>query len=413
MLYNDYRPATFSQVIGQDSAVVMRNAIKLNRIAHSYILSGTRGVGKTTIARLFARGINCTNAKTSEDIPCGKCASCREEQHPDIFEIDSGSQGTTAAAQSIVRQMGLLPRYRRRVFIFDEAHALSKQAMSVLLKAVEEPAAKTVVFFLTTEPDRIDAALRSRCMWLRLRNIEHGQLMKLIARVAKKEDIRISLQAINQLASYANGSARDALSVLETVMNFPEIDHELIGALVGYRVDVSEFVDKLLNLQYGDAIREAQTLMTFHPVPIVTASVQARLFEKMRETVELGGKPHLHLKWIQVMRNAKRDATEQFPQLGLELAIAEMMIQNNDVPPKANLLSDWPAFVAWTRSKHFKLAQVLERFEFLRVKRETVVVVRTRLKKLPDEVETLAQKLMREYNRNPQLTMEILYGNQA
>ncbi len=413
MLYNDYRPSTFDEVIGQRAAVVMRNAIELNRVAHSYILSGTRGVGKTTIARLFARGINCTNAKGSGKLPCGQCASCRESQHPDIFEVDAGSKNTISDMQSMVRQMALMPRYRRRVFIFDEAHALTKGAMTALLKTVEEPSSKTIVFLLTTDPQRIDAALRSRCTWLRLQNIDHRQLMKLIAKVANKEQIRISIEAIGQLATYANGSARDALSVLETVRNFSEIDQEVIGALVGYRVDVREFVGKLMELRFNDAMKEAQTLMTYHSVPVVQSSILAELVERMRQAVETNQSPALHLEWLRLMRKAKYDATDMIPQLGVELAIAEMMIQNNAVPPKANLISDWSAFIAWVSKKNYKLSKVLEAIEFVRIKRETVVIVRTRLKKLPDDIESAIRKMMRDYNNNPQITMEILYGNQT
>src|SRR3990167_7821118 len=212
MYYNEYRPQTFDEVLGQPAAIALKNSASSEQPFHTILLSGIRGVGKTTLARIYALAVNCSR---DGDRPCYKCESCRQRVHPDIHEIDSSVHGNPTSILMLQQRMYTLPVFNYKVFIFDEAHTISAKGMATLLKILEEPSTNTISFLLTTEPDKIETALRSRCVWFKLQSVEKLDIMKVLAQIAKDKDIRVSRQALATIAAAASGSVRDALSILE------------------------------------------------------------------------------------------------------------------------------------------------------------------------------------------------------
>lgn len=374
MLYNLYRPATFADVIGQPAARVLMNAVETERYAHSILLSGTRGVGKTTLARIYAKAVNCQGKGQK---PCGKCSSCKIYPHPDIHEVDSAIFGGVSQVESITHRMRLSPQFTKSVFIFDEAQTLSKKAMSVLLKSVEEPRSSSLVLFLTTEPDKIDRALRSRCMWLQLRPIQKKSLMGLLAKVCKAEGLAVSKEAIVKMADYANGSARDALSLLETTLGYGKVDSELIESIVGHRVDVEVLVDNFLSGDCSRAFAEITRLCHTHDPKIVIDACIHEMVKRMNMAVEVGGSAKIYIDWAATLRECKRDSTGHIPELALEMAVAKMssMIPEDD---KIKRLMDWPAFCRYVETKEPKFSTYLtSTMKPIRIKAGKVLVCKS------------------------------------
>lgn len=420
MLYNDYRPRYFDEVIGQPSAVVLENFARnaadperSSKLPHSLLITGTRGVGKTTLARLFAAGLNCK--QIGDKFPCGRCPSCKRaangRQHPDIIEIDTAVSGSAAGVQSLIEQMQLLPTYRRKVFIFDEAHTMSKTAMGMLLKTVEEPSRRTVVILLTTEPDRIDSALRSRCTWLSLRHLARIDIVRLLIKVCKAEDMRITKNALLRLAQYSNGSGRDALSILETMRGYDEVTAEMVEEVVGHRADVSELVRQLNERNVAAALKEVNRLCLLHEPLVIADSTTKALIGQMRAKVDKEQPvPHL-IKWIEAFSRCKADRSLSIPQLSLELAVTECAMAAEFIPPPAIMMNDVEAFAAYAAGKQPKLAQWIKKLEFVRIKKDIVVLFRTKLRHMPESTEDAIERTMQKYLRHPELRLEVLYAD--
>lgn len=406
LLYNDWRPKTFKEVIGQPAAVVLNNLANQKRKSkvHSILLTGTRGVGKTTLARLFARGMNCTSKVQR---PCLECESCKRANHPDIREIDSAVFGSAEGVASLVEKMGLLPTYTYKIYIFDEAHMLSKKAMAILLKTVEEPGTRVFVLLLTTDPDKLDQALRSRCMWLQLKPIEKIKLMKLVATVCVAEEIKISKEAIALIADYAQGSAREALSLLEAVRHVPEVTQGLLSTLVGHKVETHDLINLLLAKDYAAAFVEANRLCDFNDAKQVLKSLAGQVAEIISKKAMEGQPVSNILPLLEMCQKAKRDSPyEQQPQLLLEVLIAEYMYLRNDIPAKAILISDWPAFVAWLEKKNRRLSERAKKLKFVRMKQDTIAVLKT-VKGYPFDVKAI-ETVAKVYTKQRDLTLEVV-----
>jgi DNA polymerase-3 subunit gamma/tau len=223
VLARKYRPADFSELIGQDAMVrILTNAIKSGRIAHAFMLTGVRGVGKTTTARIVARALNCTGpdgkgGPTAE--PCGKCANCQaiaEDRHVDVIEMDAASRTGVDNIRDLtdgVRYKPVSARYK--VYIIDEVHMLSTGAFNALLKTLEEPPPHVKFVFATTEIRKVPVTVLSRCQRFDLRRVDHETLARHFAAIAEKERIQIDPAAIGLIARAADGSVRDGLSLLD------------------------------------------------------------------------------------------------------------------------------------------------------------------------------------------------------
>lgn len=242
-LARKYRPQTFEDLLGQDALVqTLTNAIQNNRLHHAYILTGIRGVGKTTTARLIARAINCTgtDGQGGPTIhPCGVCENCKAiaaDRHIDVIELDAASKTGVDDMREIldgVRYKPTMARYK--VYIIDEVHMLSKSAFNALLKTLEEPPAHVMFIFATTEIRKVPVTILSRCQRFDLQRISIETLVQLFHKVLAAENIEAENDALHMVARAADGSARDGLSMLDQaiVLGNGKIDDATVKNMLG------------------------------------------------------------------------------------------------------------------------------------------------------------------------------------
>nr|WP_253736139.1 DNA polymerase III subunit gamma/tau [Granulibacter bethesdensis] len=223
VLARQYRPRHFDDLIGQDALVrTLRNAFALNRVAHAFMLTGVRGVGKTTTARIIARALNCTGVDgqggpTAD--PCGVCPNCTAilaDRHPDVVEMDAASRTGVDDVREIIEATRFRPlQARTKVFIIDEVHMLSRNAFNALLKTLEEPPPHVTFIFATTELRKVPVTVLSRCQRFDLRRIDAAVLSAHFSRILEQEGVSASPQALALIARAADGSVRDGLSLLD------------------------------------------------------------------------------------------------------------------------------------------------------------------------------------------------------
>ncbi len=226
VLARKYRPTTFDDLIGQEAMVrILRNAFAIGRVAHAFMLTGVRGVGKTTTARIIARALNCigpdgTGGPTAD--PCGVCANCTgilADRHPDVIEMDAASRNGVGDVREIVEAVRFRPmQARNKVFILDEVHMLTTQAFNALLKTLEEPPPHVKFIFATTELRKVPITVLSRCQRFDLRRVRIAELTQHYSRIAQKENVTVEPGAVEQIARAADGSVRDGLSILDQAM---------------------------------------------------------------------------------------------------------------------------------------------------------------------------------------------------
>ena len=243
VLARKYRPQNFDDLVGQDALVqTFTNAIKNNRLHHAYILTGIRGVGKTTTARIMAKALNCTGLDGKGGAtahPCGVCENCKaiaEDRHIDVIELDAASRTGVDDMREIldgVRYKPTMGRYK--IYIIDEVHMLSKNAFNALLKTLEEPPSHVKFIFATTEIRKVPITVLSRCQRFDLRRLTVEELMGLMKRILQKENIEAEENGIEIIAKAADGSARDALSLLDQAISIGDgkIRADVIKNMIG------------------------------------------------------------------------------------------------------------------------------------------------------------------------------------
>jgi DNA polymerase-3 subunit gamma/tau len=227
-LYRKYRPKTFAEIVGQEHIVqTLTNAIAAGKTSHAYLFSGPRGTGKTTIARLLAKSLNCTGKKPGEAEPCNECDSCKqinEGRALDLIEIDAASHtGVDNVRENIIEASKYVPYGEHfKIYLIDETHMLSKGAFNALLKTVEEPPKHVVFILATTEISKVPATILSRVQRFDFRKLKVSELAGRLAFISRQEKVKIEAQALNYLAMLAEGSTRDAESLLDQVMALGE-----------------------------------------------------------------------------------------------------------------------------------------------------------------------------------------------
>jgi len=257
-----WRPQKFEEVVGQEHiTATLKNAIKTNRIAHAYIFTGPRGVGKTTTARILAKALNCENPIDAE--PCNECAMCKtinDSQTMDIIEIDGASNRGIDEIRTLRESVKYAPtRGKYKIYIIDEVHMLTKESFNAFLKTLEEPPAHTIFVFATTDIQKVPLTIISRCQRFDFRRIQLDTIKKTLSDIAKAENISIDDKTLTLISKKADGALRDAQSLFDQVISF-----------CGDKID-SETVSKMLNLidddlffTISDAILEKDFNVVFH-----------------------------------------------------------------------------------------------------------------------------------------------------
>ena len=222
-LYRKYRPSTFDDFIDQDNVKkILVNSIKNNKISHAYLFSGPRGIGKTSMAKIFAKAINCLNFDKNDDV-CDECINCSEANNGsvDIIEIDAASNNGVDQIRDLKNKISIVPStLKYKVYIIDEVHMLTNSAFNALLKTLEEPPGYVVFILATTEFYEVPETIISRCQCFNFGRITIDSLIKRLKYVADKEKIKITEDAIVEIAHFANGGLRDAISMLDKLHSF-------------------------------------------------------------------------------------------------------------------------------------------------------------------------------------------------
>ncbi|MEF9932496.1 MAG: DNA polymerase III subunit gamma/tau [Cetobacterium sp.] len=221
-LYRKYRPKDFSEVAGEDEIVTtLKNSLRTGRIAHAYLFNGPRGVGKTTVARLIAKGVNCLENGIT-DTPCNKCENClsiTEGNFMDLIEIDAASNRGIDEIRQLKEKINYRPsKGRKKIYIIDEVHMLTKEAFNALLKTLEEPPEHAIFILATTEPDKILPTIISRCQRYDFKTLNYKSMKEKLLYIAREENITIDDGSLALIYESSTGSMRDAISILERVM---------------------------------------------------------------------------------------------------------------------------------------------------------------------------------------------------
>ena len=266
VLARKYRPGSFAELIGQDAMVrTLRNAIATQRLAHAFILTGVRGVGKTTTARIIARALNCIGpdgkgGPTAD--PCGVCEHCvaiAEDRHVDVMEMDAASRTGVDDVRELIEGVRYRPvSARYKVYIIDEVHMLSRNAFNALLKTLEEPPEHVKFVFATTELRKVPVTVLSRCQRFDLRRVDAETLIAHFDRVAKEEGAQVAPAALRLIARAADGSVRDGLSLLDQAIAHAggAVDEALVRDMLGLAdgARVYDLFDALMRGQAGEAL---------------------------------------------------------------------------------------------------------------------------------------------------------------
>ena len=263
-----WRPQKFSELIGQEHIVrTLRNAIELDKLAQAYLFSGTRGVGKTTTARILAKAINCAKGPVAE--PCDECDFCQEIKlgnSIDVREIDGASNNSVAEARELIETIQYAASSSRyKVYIIDEVHMLSKSAFNALLKTLEEPPPKVVFLFATTELSKIPETILSRCQCFEFKPLSQRQIIEQLKIICNQEGIEVNGLGLEKIAKSGAGSMRDAQSLLDQVIAYcgNKIENDSVEEVLGVvgRTTLEKLVEHLIKKDSVQLLETVQSIV--------------------------------------------------------------------------------------------------------------------------------------------------------
>ena len=369
-----YRPSKFSELIGQDlMSKTIQNAIQMKRVANAYLLTGVRGVGKTTTARIIAKSLNCSSiVENHEEFqePCGKCENCKaiaESRSVDVFEMDAASRTGISDIRELIEGVQYAPvSSKYKIYIIDEVHMLSTAAFNGLLKTLEEPPSHVKFIFATTEVRKIPTTILSRCQRYDLKRVEPPELIIFLKEICNKEGVDIEDGALKIISRAADGSVRDGLSILDqsisyTQGNISEKDiKEMIGlndpteilGLLNYLIsgETLKAIEKINNLyEHGadPSIILKDLIMTTHQVGMikieadegVKSTLTENEFEVLKEMAEKVEVSSVTMIW-QMLNKGTRELSESFsPVSALEMLVIRISYLN-EVPNPNELIQE-------------------------------------------------------------------------
>lgn len=287
-LYRKYRPQKFSDVVGQNHIVkTLVNQIKFDKISHAYLFTGSRGTGKTSVAKIFARAINCANL-AEDGSPCGNCDVCKslEGTNIDVLEIDAASNNGVDEIRELREKVKYPPVVGKyKVYIIDEVHMLSISAFNALLKTLEEPPTNTVFILATTEVHKLPATILSRCLRFDFKLVSLEDLTGLLKNILTKENVKFEDSAVNVIARAGEGSVRDTLSIADRCVSFAgdELTYQKVIDVLGVsrRETLIKMADMILARDIGNALTEIDNVLSSGKSPLVFSNDMISYFRDL------------------------------------------------------------------------------------------------------------------------------------
>lgn len=287
-LYRTYRPQTFEEVAGQKHIIrTLRNALANNKIAHAYLFCGPRGTGKTTMAKLFAKALNCEQGIGHQCNECSNCKEIIEGSHPDVIEIDAASNNGVEQVRDLIDKVNYLPlKGKYKVYIIDEVHMMTANAFNALLKTLEEPPAHVIFILATTEPHNIIPTILSRCQRYDFTKVSDADIEERMMTILEKEGVQYDKDAVRAIISLADGGMRDALSILDQILAYSNntLSVQDVYSIFGL-ISTKEKIELIKNINSGDVSKTLERVKSFSEGGVDIARLTQDILEILKDVL--------------------------------------------------------------------------------------------------------------------------------